>query len=93
MYNYSSNLNCSQPQTLSIEEAFQCYIYFYPFYPSAVILEILLVVFTVVLNAIVIFSILSNSNTASVTVFEKILVGHSIVDGRINKIKFFLIKF
>ena len=80
-YTCSSYVNCSTPQTLAMNNIFECYSYFFEFNKHAALLQVILVIGVLFFNSLLILNILSNSNTASVTVFEKILVGHSIVDG------------
>jgi hypothetical protein len=72
-------LNCSVPQTLSFARFFECYAFFYNIMPTKAILELGLAFFAILLNLLVMILILSDKN--KINVFDKILVGHSIVDG------------
>jgi len=73
---------CLQPQTFESFKVFlDCYAFIFQIKTVECLLELGLVFFTVLLNAIVIWVILSELKTRQLNMFDKIIVGQAIVDG------------
>ena len=71
--------SCIQSQTFyDLNEFFKCYMYFASNMLIETIFQLLLIICTILFNTLVIIILILSKE---ISVFDKIIIGHSIVDG------------